>query len=164
MKIFLLRHATAELRRLQLSDRDRRLTTDGHKEVAEAAKALVKLKVRPDAILASPYRRAWDTALGVTPSLPGGHKPLELAALAPGSNPTRLWTELRKHASARALLLVGHEPLLSEFAGFLVGSPSLAIQLKKCGLIRVDIHTVQVDRPAGTLRWLLTPKQLTKIA
>ena len=69
MRIYLLRHASAELRRENLSDRDRRLTADGHKELQAAAKALTKLKVVPDAILASPYRRAWDTALGVAQML-----------------------------------------------------------------------------------------------
>jgi hypothetical protein len=31
-------------------------------------------------------------------------------------------------------------------------------------MIRVDVHTVQIDRPAGTLRWVLTPKQLARMA
>jgi phosphohistidine phosphatase len=163
MKIYLLRHASAEVRREHLSDRDRRLTTDGHKELQAIGKALAKLKVAPDVVLASPYRRAWDTALGVAQMLRLAAKPAELAALVPGSNPVRLWTELRKHNAARAVLLVGHEPLLTEFAAFLLGSPNLTIHLKKCGLIRVDLHTVQIDRPAGTLRWVLTPKQMARI-
>jgi phosphohistidine phosphatase len=163
MKIYLLRHATAELRRAQLSDQDRRLTTNGHKELAAIAKALAKMKFRPDAIFSSPYRRAWDTAIVVSQALPGS-KPVEMAALVPGGNPVRLWTELRKHGASRSVLLVGHEPLLSEFAAFLMSSPNLTIHLKKCGLIRIDIHTVQIDRPSGTLRWLLTPKQLARMA
>jgi phosphohistidine phosphatase len=164
MRIYLFRHATAELRRENLSDRERRLTPEGHKELQAAAKALTKLKVAPDSILASPYRRAWDTALAVGQMLRPPGKPAELAALAPGSNPVRLWTELRKHHAARSVMLVGHEPLLTEFAAFLLGSPSLTIHLKKCGMIRVDVHTVQIDRPAGTLRWVLTPKQLARMA
>ncbi len=163
MRIYLLRHATAELRRANLSDGDRRLTTEGHKELAGVGKALAKLKLRVDAVLASPYRRAWDTALGVSRALSGSPKPVELAALLPNSNPVRLWTELRKHATAKSVLLVGHEPLLTEFAGFLMNAPNLTIHLKKCGLIRVDIHTVQIDRPSGTLRWLLTPKQMSRM-
>src|SRR5437868_13711877 len=123
MKIFLLRHATAQLRRAQLSDRDRRLTSAGHKELEAVAKAIAKMKLRPDAILASPYRRAWDTALGVSHALHSGPKPVELAALIPGSNPTRLWTELKKHHSAKSVMLVGHEPLLSEFGAFLLHCP-----------------------------------------
>src|SRR5258708_7311803 len=163
MRIYLLRHATAELRRPQLSDRERRLTTDGHKELQVVARSLGKLKVRPDAILASPYRRTWDTALAVSEALRPAPKPMELAALMPGSNPARLWEELKKHPSAKAVVLVGHEPLLSEFAAFLLSSPNLTIQLKKCGLIRVDVHTVQIDRPSGTLRWVLTPKQMSRM-
>jgi phosphohistidine phosphatase len=149
--------------RENLSDRDRRLTADGQKELQAAAKGLSKIKVAPDAILASPYRRAWDTALGVAQILRSPAKPSELSALVPGSNPVRLWNELRKHHAVRSIMLVGHEPLLSEFAAFLLGSPNLTIHLKKCGLIRVDIPTMQVDRPAGTLRWALTPKQMERM-
>src|SRR5258708_5054857 len=106
MRIYLLRHATAELRRANLSDRERRLTADGHKELAAVGKALFKLKVRPDVILASPYRRTWDTALAVSGVLRPSPKPTELAALLPGSNPSRLWMELKKHPSAKAVVLV----------------------------------------------------------
>ncbi len=58
MKIYLLRHATAEMGRENLSDRDRRLTADGHKELQAAMKGLAKIKVTTDAIFAIPYRRA----------------------------------------------------------------------------------------------------------
>jgi phosphohistidine phosphatase len=132
MRIYLLRHATAELRRKELTDRDRRLTSVGHKELAAIGKALPKLKLRPAVILASPYRRAWDTALAVSMALRPAPKPVESAALMPGSNPVRLWTELKKHSTAAAVVLVGHEPLLTEFAGFLLHSPNLSIHLKKC--------------------------------
>jgi len=90
-------------------------------------------------------------------------KPVESPALMPGSNPQRLWAELRKYTHAASMLLVGHEPLLTEFAAFLLAAPNLAIQLKKCGLIRIDVHTAQVDRPSGTLRWVLTPKQMSRM-
>lgn len=164
MKIFLLRHAIAELQRTDLSDRDRRLTKDGIKELETVVRAMVRLKVRPDEILASPYVRAWDTAVIAGRELIPAKKPVELRALIPSGDVGKLWLELKKHHAAKALLLVGHEPLLSEFAGFLLNSPQASINLKKSGLIRVDVHTVHLDQPAGTLRWLLTAKQLVRMA
>ena len=164
MKIFLLRHAIAELRRINLSDRDRRLTKEGIKELETVVKAMVKLKVRPDEILASPYKRAWDTALIAARALSPSKKPTELRALVPSGEAAKLWLELKKHHAAKALLLVGHEPLLSEFTAFLLSSPHATINLKKAGLIRVDVHTVHLDHPSGTLRWLLTAKQLVRMA
>lgn len=164
MKIFLLRHAIAELRRTNLADRDRHLTKAGVKELELVVRAMDRLKVRPDEILASPYRRAWDTAVIAARGLSPARKPVEVRALIPSGEAAKLWLELKKHHAAKALLLVGHEPLLSEFAGYLLGSPHCTIQLKKSGLIRVDVHTVHLDHPSGTLRWLLTAKQLVRMA
>ena len=123
-----------------------------------------KLKVRPDAVLSSPYRRAWDTALVASRSLRPGKRPMELAALMPTGNVVRLWLELKKFHAAKSLMLVGHEPLLSEFAAFLLNAPHLTINFKKSGLIRIDLHTLQIARPTGTLRWLLTPRQMSRMS
>ena len=164
MKIFLLRHAIAELRRANLADRDRQLTKEGVKELEAVVQAMARLKVRPDEILASPYRRAWDTALVAARGLSPARQPTELRALIPSGEAAKVWLELKKHHAAKALLLVGHEPLLSEFAAFLLGSPHATINLKKSGLIRVDVHTVHLDHPSGTLRWLLTAKQLVRMS
>jgi phosphohistidine phosphatase len=163
MKIYLLRHAIAELRKNSLGDRSRRLTPQGLKELEAVALAMRKLKVRPDEILSSPYRRAWDTAVVASRALRPGKRPVELAALMPSGNVVRLWLELKKFHVAKSLLLVGHEPLLSEFAAFLLNAPNLTINFKKTGLIRIDLHTLHIARPTGTLRWLLTPRQMTRM-
>ena len=163
MKIYLLRHATAEARRPNLTDRQRRLTPQGLQELRAAVRGLRRLKVRPDEVLASPYRRAWDTALVAARALTPAKRPVEVGALVPGGSVARVWLELQKFAPARSVVLVGHEPLLSEFAAFLLNAPHLTINLKKAGLIRMDLTTVQVNRPAGTLRWLLTARQLARM-
>ena len=164
MKLYLLRHAIAELRGPNITDRNRRLTNQGLEELRAVVKALAKLKVAPDEVLSSPYRRAWDTAVVADRELRPGRKPTELAALMPSGNVTRLWMELKKHHAAKSLMMVGHEPLLSEFAALLLNSPHLTINLKKSGVIRIDLHTVQIARPSGTLRWVLTAAQLRRMA
>ncbi len=163
MKIYLLRHATAEARRPNLSDRNRRLTAAGLEELHDVARGLRRLKVRPDTILASPYRRAWDTARVAARALNSAKRPVELRALVPGGSVARLWTELKPFSGARSVMLVGHEPLLSEFAAFLLNSPHLTINLKKSGLIRIDVASAQANRPTGALRWLLSPRQLARL-
>jgi phosphohistidine phosphatase SixA len=60
------------------------------------------------------------------------------------------------------LLLIGHNPLLGYAYAFLIGGkkdPNLEIDLKKGGLCRIEIDGLPDGGP-GTLRWLLTPKQL----
>jgi phosphohistidine phosphatase len=163
MKLYILRHAIAEARRPNLSDSRRCLTEEGLKELQQAVRSLRELGVRPDLILSSPYKRAWDTAL-VAARLLRRRKPQELEALKPDGSPQRIWAGLRPHAAAKSIMVVGHEPLLTEFAAFLLNTPQLSINLKKSGFIRIDLSAVQTERPAGQLRWLLTPSQLARMA
>ncbi len=164
MKIFILRHAIAEEGRPNLDDRERRLTARGREELNEVVAGLRRMRVRPDEILASPYRRAWDTALVAARGMEPARRPIECPALVPSSSPTRIWLELKKHAQLKSLMLVGHEPLLSEFAAFLLNAPHMSIHLKKSGFIRIDLATPKVTRPAGVLRWLLTASQISRMA
>jgi phosphohistidine phosphatase len=163
MRLYILRHAIAEPRRPNLADSKRCLTDEGLKELQEAVRGLRELGVRPDVIVASPYKRAWDTAL-VAARLLRRRKPLEVQALKPDGTPPRIWAEMKPHASAKSVMVVGHEPLLSEFAGFLLNAPQLSINLKKSGLIRIDLSALRAERPAGVLRWVLTPAQLARMA
>ncbi len=163
MRIFILRHAVAEERRPNLNDRERRLTAAGKEQLTEAVAGLRRLKVRPDEILASPYRRAWDTAILAARELDSHKRPIECGALTPSGTPDRIWIELKNYAALRSVMLVGHEPLLSEFASFLLNSPHLSINLKKSGFLRIDLPSLTVTRPSGTLRWLLTPGQLSRL-
>jgi phosphohistidine phosphatase SixA len=68
-----------------------------------------------------------------------------------------VWQELRARKNEPRVLLVGHEPLLSQVTGYLVGTPDLRIELKKAGLVKIQIERF-TPAPTGTLQWLLAPK------
>ncbi len=160
MKVYILRHAIAEPSRPGLADSKRELTVEGRRELQEVVLGLRRLKVRPDAILSSRYRRAWDTALMAAEALQDSAEVLEFDPLIPGGNPLAIWSGMQKFSAESSVMLVGHEPLLSEFAAFLVGCPALGMKLKKSGFIRIDVEGVRGKQPAGTLRWLLAPEHL----
>ncbi len=158
MTVYILRHAVAENRRPGLTDSKRELTGQGRKELRRVALGLRKLKVRPGLILSSRYRRAWDTALVAAEVLGKSAQVVEFAGLEPSGNATTIWTELRKHSSSGSVMVVGHEPLLTELAAYLLASPGLELKLKKSGFIRIEVDDVEVKQPAGELRWLLAPE------
>jgi phosphohistidine phosphatase SixA len=61
-------------------------------------------------------------------------------------------------------LVVGHEPYLSGMIGELItGSRQVRIILKKAGVAKVNV-TSFLPKPSGELRWLMTPRQLKKVA
>lgn len=156
MKVYILRHAVAEDRRPGLNDSKRELTGQGRKELRRVALGLRKLEVRPDVVLSSRYRRAWDTAV-IAAEILGKVKLVEFAGLQPDGTPAAIWAELAKYSSRDSVMLVGHEPLLTELAAYLLAAPKLEIKLKKSGFIRIDIDA-EAKQPAGVLRWLLAPE------
>ena len=164
MDIYILRHAIAEDVSASGSDRDRVLTSDGIDKTKSSAKALRKLGIEFDAVFSSPFPRALQTAEIVAAEL-GCSKVLQTRdALASGSHPETALEDLRKAAVGNAsVLVVGHEPMLSAVISLLLsGSPHLSITMKKGGLCKVNC--VRPEPGSARLEWLLTSKQLCRMA
>lgn len=167
MELYVLRHAIAvergapEIRR----DSDRPLSGAGRKKMQRIARGMRALKMRPDLILSSPYLRARQTAELVAREFEAGSV-LELSALLePGGDPEELMNLLGgQYASAGSVMLVGHEPSLSELISMLLsGGDRMAVTMKKGGLCKLTLDGPRYGRCA-TLEWLLTPRQLTRLA
>ncbi|HSU30248.1 MAG TPA: histidine phosphatase family protein [Bryobacteraceae bacterium] len=157
MQVYLLRHGIAEDGRDGVSDAARGLTSEGRKKLQQVLQAAAKTDVKPSLIVTSPLKRAVQTAEIAKRILGYKHNLLQSQVLVPGSTPEQAWTEIRAHGDEPALLLVGHNPLFSDLARFLLNSPHLGIDFKKGALMRVDIERLS-SQPAGVLRWYLTAK------
>jgi phosphohistidine phosphatase len=160
MNLYILRHGLAVERTPGVKfDKDRPLTVEGRKKIRRLAVILRKLGLSFDLILSSPFLRARQTAEIVAEVLDLSNK-LEFSThLAPRQAPNELVEELnRKGHALDDILLVGHEPDLSRLISILVtGKPGLALELKKGGLVKLEIGTLRYGRCA-TLQWLLPPK------
>ncbi len=159
--LYILRHAIAVPRGTpDIEDELRPLTKDGRQKMKAIADGMRALGLKFDRILSSPYVRAMQTA-----EIVGQVFNQEVRAfkpLIPTTDHRQLVNSLaRVHESS--LLLVGHEPHLSEFISILIsGNPHAQIELKKGGLckLRVDLLTYG---QCATLEWLLAPAQLRKL-
>ena len=140
--IYFLRHGEAEDG--DGDDAARRLTEKGERQSEAAGRALAELGVNVDVCLASPKVRAADTARIACEQF-GGEVELSERLRGGAFDPLEL-------ADGRGdVLLVGHEPDLSEAIGKLTGA---RIKLRKGGLAAVE---------DGLLHDLLRPKQLKRI-
>ena len=83
---------------------------------------------------------------------------IEDRRLEPGFTAAEFSALWDRHGEARSLILVGHEPDLSELIDYLTGAK---VRMPKSGIARVEATTV---RSRGELNWLLRPKQLRLIA
>jgi phosphohistidine phosphatase len=157
MEIYLLRHGVAEDAHPGASDAERALTAEGRKKLLEVLRVAKAAGVRPSLILTSPYRRAVETAEIARFALGAKSEPLRTRALQPMAAPENLWDELRVHKDEPRVLLAGHEPMLSQTAGYLLGVPELNIDFKKGTLVRLDVEQFG-PRPSAVLKWMLVPR------
>jgi phosphohistidine phosphatase len=162
MNLYLLRHGIAINAEAAAPGGERPLTEKGGKRMRKAARGLRRFDIAFDAILTSPLARARQTADIVAETLGLQAHLSVIETLQPGSSPEDLLASLSDYENREHLLLVGHEPLLSDLASFLItGKKSLAVDLtlKKGGICRIEIDSLPPRNP-GTLHWLLAPKQL----
>lgn len=168
MDLYLLRHGEAGKRLpASVKDNDRALTTAGREEVEEVGEALAEMDFKFNVVATSPLRRAKDSASIVNKALRRKALVEEWAELAPEGNREGLYKRLARLKPGSSVLVVGHEPYLTTAIGEITGrgdgSAAFRIALKKAGLARVSISGFS-PRISGKLRWLLTPKQLRKMA
>ena len=163
MNLFLLRHGIAVEAGTTgyEKDADRPLTPKGERRLERITDAMEAMKLKFDLILSSPYVRARQTAEIIANGL-GLKKKLEFSDdLVPGGSGRAVVALLNKLEPLPAnILLVGHEPFMSEFVSTLSsGDARVAIDFKKGGLCKLEIETLRPGRCA-TLAWLLTPRQM----
>jgi len=157
-QLWLLRHAEAEPHGTR-PDAQRRLTERGEQQARAAGVAIERLAVAFDLVLYSPKVRARATAQLAGEGWSQSQRDLfaEHQPLAGGFDvPQALDALAGVPAQDGRLLLVGHEPDLSNTVAGLTGG---RIDLKKGGLA-----VVRLDGGGGELALLLRPRELTLIA
>jgi len=162
MDLYLLRHGIATNAEETAPDGERPLTAKGIKRMRKAARGLRRLGVSFDAILTSPLARARQTADIVAKELGLQAHLSVVETLQPGSSIETLLSALSAYENREHVLLIGHEPLLSDTAAFLLtGKKTVALDLafKKGSLCHIEIDSLPPREP-GTLHCMLAPKQL----
>lgn len=157
MEVYILRHGIAEEVGPDGSDAKRALTPKGRQKLRQVLRLARAAAVRPSLILTSPLLRAVQTAEVAVEMFAYHHELVQTPALLPTASPQEVWQELRARKNERAPLLVGHEPSLSQIVGYLLGTPDLRLELKKAGLVRIDLEKFG-PAPSGILKWVLAPK------
>jgi len=156
MKLYFLRHGQAGNRQdWQEDDSKRPLTVEGKKRMQREAAAIWRLDPSLDVIISSPLVRALQTAEIVAKARGSAVRLVTDGRLAPGFGSERLTAIMAEHRNAKGLMLVGHEPDLSETISQVTGG---RIAMKKGALACVEVEDPSALE--GTLAWLIPPKVL----
>ncbi len=154
MKVYFLRHGDAgDPKAWQGDDAERPLSAEGRERTTLEGRALGEMRLKLDQMLTSPLLRARQTAMIVAEALKmrvsDDERIVDLDA-------RKLQAILKDHRDADAIMLVGHEPSMSETISRVIGGGD--IDLKKGGVACFELR--DADSSRGKLLWLLPPKVL----
>lgn len=162
-RIILFRHAKSDWSAGSESDHDRPLNRRGRSAAPLMGRFLSAVGQVPDRALTSTAVRA-RTTVELAARAGGWPCPLEPVPELYGASPEGLLELVRsRDDSDESLLLGGHEPTFSGFAGELVGSAR--IKVPTAAMVRIDLGVATWKEAAfgsGTLVWLVSPKLLSR--
>jgi len=157
-ELYLIRHGVAEERGDAWPDDAKRpLTQDGTDRMRKAARGLVRIGVKFDAVLTSPFVRTRQTAEIVATAFDERPPIVAIESLAPGGSIQSVLSDLERQARRSRVAIVGHEPGIGELAARLAGA-RYPIEFKKGAVCRVDVKTFPAG--PGKMRWFMTSKIL----
>ena len=135
MKIlYLLRHAKSSWSFDELSDQERPLNDRGRDDAPLMGQALAKRRICPDVIVSSPAVRAMSTALLVAREMQFPHEKITVEPGIYGADADDLLAIIKNLPDAAgSVLLVGHNPTITEVANVL--SPSSLNELPTAAVV-----------------------------
>jgi phosphohistidine phosphatase len=160
MELYVLRHAIAlSAAEAGVSqDSERPLSQEGRDKMKQIARAMKTIGMDLDLILSSPYIRARDTAKIAHDEMQQDPDLEFTDALGSGQDPKHIVAELKKRfPKSERIMVVGHEPDLSNLIGKICSLGRVRLEMKKAGLAKITITDLQPELK-GTLEWLLPPK------
>jgi len=161
MEIYLMQHGPYLPKE---QDPDEGLSPEGDARIHASGKALKKMGITFDVILASPKKRSRQTAAIVAEEV--GFPPekiMETEKVKAMTPPEETVTVLREYGASTKVLIAGHLPSLAEVASSLLTEGSHAtIAFERGGCGRIDVQDLPTH--SGHLKWYLTPEQLNLIA
>jgi phosphohistidine phosphatase len=166
MNVYLVRHADAgEPDPKQFpDDRLRPLSADGKKDMAAVASGMKRLEIAFDAIMASDYLRARQTAECICEVYRINAATIEtLPELGAEVDAAQTAAALNKVKGRDRIMLVGHQPHLGRFVGYMIaGNPDIPLEIKKGGMCCLEMSRWT---PGGaTLVCAIPPNVLRELA
>ena len=171
MELYLLRHGDAGRSTAIAAGEDSGdlpLTIAGREDIALVASSVRMLDLKISAIVTSPLKRAVQTAKIIARVLAIEKRISIWNELLPEGGRSKLYNKLNQYTRESTVLMIGHEPYLSNIMYDMIFQKNRVnhlarINLKKAGLARIRVISL-TPNTTGELRWLLTPRILKSLA
>jgi phosphohistidine phosphatase len=164
-EFYVMRHGVAVTRDSAgfPDDSKRPLTPEGKQKMRKITAGLKRAGFDVDWIVTSPLVRAVETA-EIVAEVMGNNVPVDFCeALKPAGSAESLIAFIAKRPNRKRVMVVGHEPDLSEMAARLIGAARHAnLAFKKGGCCLITFDEFPPTSP-GQLVWWLTPRLMRKL-
>ena len=158
MKIVFIRHAEAIERTESIGDEGRYLTPEGRYQFRKTAKTMRNEGLDPNLILTSPYLRAVQTADILAEKISYVGSLMTVEELEPGFDLEMLKNLVTSYKSVKELVLVGHEPDLSEIISTLLTLPEGFLMMKGSG-VKINVDPEDPCTTAS-FKWMVSGRKL----
>lgn len=156
MNLYIIRHADAGDSSLWTQDDSLRpLTEHGRHQALALGEGLRRQGVSLEGIVSSPYVRTRETAEGILKGLGASIELTFSDLLAAGAMRRSQLAEELAGKKLTSLAIVGHDPDMPEFLGWLLGVEPKKVFLKKGAAAFVQCRTP--GKGLATLGWMITP-------
>ena len=140
----IFRHAKSSWKDASLADHERPLNKRGERDLPVMAARVQHAGIRPSLIISSPAVRAWTTAKGVAHGISYPLEFLQREERLYHAGTRRILDVLAEQDTGfNSVMIVGHNPGLTDFANHLV--PGVADNIPTCGFVAVTIETEDWD-------------------
>lgn len=161
LRLFLMRHGKSDWSAASGLDRDRPLAERGIQTARAMGEFLARSDQCPDLVISSTAIRARSTAELFIEGA-GGAIPYQESEQFYESSPQQVLNEIQSIESARAVMIVGHQPTWSLLASLLIGGGELAFPTATIARVDFDCDRwSEIRYGDGYLKWFLQPKLIT---
>lgn len=168
--VCLVRHAKSSWADPSLADDERPLNKRGLRDAPVMGQRLADQQIKIDAIWSSPALRAMETARCLAKALEIPRKAIERHARMYSGSIDDLLLEIKSCPDkVKTLLIVGHNPLIAEFANFLINGchPSEIDHIPTCGIVALQFKYSSwqdIKKNEGQLLFFDYPKKKVDLA
>lgn len=159
--LYLMRHAKSSWNFDDLTDEQRPLNDRGRDDAPRMGQALAQRNIRLDVLISSPAVRAMTTAALVAKELEYPHEQIVVRPEIYHAEIDDLLRIVQECPNeAESVLLVGHNPTITEFANYLSPSP-LSEEMPTAGILCLHFQTdswAQADRVNAEFYFFDHPK------
>jgi phosphohistidine phosphatase len=155
MNIYLIRHGKSEPASANKKDEDRELTGEGRKIINQSVSLWKNRISKFDFILASPLKRALQTAELIAENFNYKNDIIKDSALLPGGNTSSI-IELADTIEGEDIAFIGHQPDMTHHISRLIGVSDLRIKFSPASIAKISFDG-KPKKDKGILIFLLPP-------